>query len=634
MNNNEVTRKLSAILSADVQGYSRLMGDNEIETVKTITEYRKTVISLVKQYKGRVVDAPGDNVLAEFASVVDAVQCAVEIQNVLKVKNEDLPENRRMIFRIGVNLGDIIQEGDRIYGDGVNIAARIEGLADGGGICISGTAYDQIENKLALGYNFIGEHSVKNIAKPVRVYKVPMIPGDREEVKEKAVVTQKKPPWTALAIILALILAAGTFWYFYLRPAATPVETASKKATTTAPSKATPPALSEKPSVAVLPFDNMSENKQLGFFADGLTENIITGISKNPGLFVIARNSSFTYKGKPVKIQQVAKELGVQYVLEGSVQKAGDKVRITAQLIDAATGKHLWAEKYDRDIKDMFAIQDEITLKLMKTLNVELTGGGSAVIWHGNTNNLSAFEKYTEGMEYFAKGDVRRAAPLFQEAIALDPNYSTPYTMLGWINMFGVWLGLTPSPEKALAQASQLAQKAISLNASSGYGRSLLAKVYMTERRFDEAIAEGKKAVAVDPNSYPAHIWLGCIYSFAGEPEEGLQWINKAFRMNPKPDGVFFITLAMTYNILGQYDKAIEIYKKILQVNPNELLALIGLTEGYSLSGRIEEARKTAKEVLRIHPGFSAEYYVKAMSYKKKEDNDRFLNALHQAGLK
>ena len=333
MNTEEVKRKLSAILSADVEGYSRLMGDDERATVETITAYRAIMTDLIQGHHGRVVDAKGDNVLAEFSSVVDAIQCAVEIQKELKVKNADLPDNRRMEFRIGVNLGDVIEKGDTIYGDGVNIAARLESLAEGGGICISGTAFDQIGKKVPLGYKYLGEQTVKNIERPIRAYKVLFEP----EAVGKVIGESRRLKmwhWTAIFGLIVLIVVAGTltFLEFYVRPDVAPASV----------EKMAYP-LPDKPSIAVLPFVNMSGDPKQEFFSDGLTENIITALSKIPRLFVIARNSTFTYKGKPVKVKQVSEELGVRYVLEGSVQKSGDRVRITAQLIDALTGHHLWA---------------------------------------------------------------------------------------------------------------------------------------------------------------------------------------------------------------------------------------------------------------------------------------------------
>jgi len=338
MATGDVKRKLTAIFSADVEGYSRLMGEDELATVETLTSHKETMGKLIRQYRGRVVDSTGDNLLAEFASVVDAVQCAVEVQQVLSSKNEALPENRRMYFRIGINSGDVIEEGERIYGDGVNVAARVESLAKGGGISISGTAYDQLGKKLPLGYEYLGEQTVKNIEKPVRVYRV--LTGAEAAGK---VIGEKRPkpiPWRWAAVAIAIvILAAGVLavWNFYFRPALEPVSEEDM---------ALP--LPDRPSIAVLPFTNIGEPEQ-EYIADGITEQIITALARNPYLFVIASNSTFTYKGKPVKVQQVSRELGVRHVVEGSIQRSGDRIRITAQLIDATRGEHIWAENYDRD---------------------------------------------------------------------------------------------------------------------------------------------------------------------------------------------------------------------------------------------------------------------------------------------
>jgi TolB-like protein len=326
------------------------MGEDEEATVRTITAHRKVITSVIEKYRGRVVDSPGDNILAEFVSVVDAVQSGVEIQEVIRAKNAELPEERKMEFRIGINLGDVIQEGERIYGDGVNIAARVEGLADPGGICISGSAYEQIENKLALGYDYIGEHTVKNIVKPIRVYKVPTGPETLQKVIEDK---RSAPGWqrAAVAVVIALLVVAGgvAIWKSS-QPPSTEVASVEKMAF----------PLPDKPSIAVLPFSNLSGDPEQDYFSDGLTEEIISALGSVPKLFVIARNSTFTYKGKPVKVQQVAEELGVRYVLEGSVRKGGDKIRITAQLVDALNGHHLWAKRYDRNLKDIFAVQDDI----------------------------------------------------------------------------------------------------------------------------------------------------------------------------------------------------------------------------------------------------------------------------------
>jgi len=362
MAEERVKRKMSAILSADVKGYSRLMGEDELLTVQTLKEYREVIDKLVQEYHGRVVDYPGDNVLAEFGSVVDAVECAAKIQEHLKEKNDRLPQNRRMEFRIGVNLGDVIDDEGRIYGDGVNVAARVEGLAEGGGICISGTAFDQIGKKLALGYEYLGEQEVKNIEKPIRVYKILTEPEAVGKVIGEKVRRPKRRSLAAVAAAIIVVLGGLGIWNFYFRPP--PIEPASMD------KMAFP--LPDKPSIAVLAFDNMSGDPKQEYFSDGITEEIITALSKVPYLLVIARNSTFSYKGTPVRISQVAEELGVRYVLEGSVRKSEDRVRVTAQLIDAIKGHHLWAERYEREVKDIFAVQDEITRKILPSLDIDI----------------------------------------------------------------------------------------------------------------------------------------------------------------------------------------------------------------------------------------------------------------------
>jgi adenylate cyclase len=416
-------RKLTAILSADVKGYSRLMGADEEATLHTLKAYKEVMTSSIQHHRGRIVGTAGDSVLAEFASVVDAVQCAVEIQQVLRAKNAPLAEDRRMDFRIGINLGDVIEEGDTIYGDGVNIAARLEGLAEPGGIYISESAYQQIENKLPLRYDYVGEHEVKNIAKPVRVYRarIEAEAAPQKLAKEKKPVGKRLSKAT-LAIIAVVVIAVGVILYqFVLRPSPSKTEVASKERMAY--------QLPDQPSIAVLPFVNMSGDPKQEFFSDGITESIITALSKIPRLLVIARNSTFTYKGKPVKVKQVSEELGVRYVLEGSVQRSGDRVRIEAQLIDALSGHHVWAERYARDLKDLFAVQDEVTLKIVKAMQVKLTAGEEAILiqkWNCS-ENLECYLKGLEASNYVSRQTIegynmaRRKA---EETLALCPGHT------------------------------------------------------------------------------------------------------------------------------------------------------------------------------------------------------------------
>jgi TolB-like protein/class 3 adenylate cyclase len=408
-------RKLTAIFSADVKGYSRLMEDDEEATVATLTAYRAVMTKVIEKHSGRVVDSTGDNLLAEFASVVDGMRGAVEIQEELRARNSELPDHRRMEFRIGINLGDVIEEEGRIYGDGVNIAARVESLADGGGICVSGSAYEQIRNKLSLGTEFLGEHEIKNISVPVKVYRLVMEPSaaPRKIKKKKAV--QPGWRWATVALVAVVVIGAVTVWQFYLRPKPPAVEPASLER------MAFP--LPEKPSIAVLPFDNMSGDAEQEYIADGISKNIIAALAKIPQMFVIARNSTVSYKGKSPKIQQVAEELGVRHVLEGSVRRSGDRIRVTAQLIDALTAHHLWSEMYDRQTEDLFDLLDGITMEIVVALQVKLTAGDQARV-RQDTDSLEAMGYWVQAgplWERFTKGDNAQARDLVETAVAIAP---------------------------------------------------------------------------------------------------------------------------------------------------------------------------------------------------------------------
>jgi len=630
MTTQEVKRKLAAILSADVKGYSRLMGEDEKGTVRTLNAYKEMMSNLIHQYHGRVVDAVGDNILAEFASVVDAVECGVEIQKELKTRNGELPENRRMEFRIGINLGDVIEEGEQIYGDGVNIAARLESLAEAGGICISGTAYDQVENKLGLGYQFLGEQTVKNIAKPVRVYRVLMEP----EAAGKVIGEKRAKPrqWqrTVLIVVAILIVGAVAFavWKSYIRPTPS-VEIASKE------KMAFP--LPDKPSIAVLPFVNMSGDPKEEYFSDGITEEIITALSKVPHLFVISRQSTFTYKGKPVKVKQVSEELGVRYVLEGSVRKSGDKVRITAQLIDALTGHHLWADRYDRDLKDIFALQDEITMKIITALQVKLTQGEQAAMIAKGTKNLEAFLKCLQSLASLTthtKEGNALGRKLAEEAIALDPKYSRPYVALAQTYILDVLLGITESPEKSMAKAMELIKKAISLDETDAAAHGVLGYMYTMMGQHDKAIVEAERSVSLNPNDASNLTRLSFVLNNAGRAEEAISLLKSVKRLNPTPPQPYYVHLSMAYRLTGQYKEAIETAKEALRHVPNNQLAYLQLVTVYSMAGQEQEARAAAAEVLKINPKFSLEQYAKTLYFKNKSDTDRTLEALRKAGLK
>jgi len=625
-------RKLTAILSADVRGYSRLMGEDEEGTIRTLNSYKEVMTGFIQHHRGRVVGTAGDSVLAEFASVVDAVRCAVEIQNELKTRNADLPENRRMEFRIGVNLGDVVEEGDTIYGDGVNVAARIESLAEAGGICISGTVYEHIEKKLSLTYEFLGEQTVKNIEKPVRVYRILMEPKvivSRVAAEKKGKPRQWRRMVLSLGVLLIVVVAAVAIWRLYLRPAPPPVEKAD-------PKKMAFP-LPDKPSIAVLPFVNMSEDPKQDYLGDGLSEDIITALCKVGNLFVIARESSFSYKGKPVKVKQVAEELGVHYVLEGSVRQAGGKLRITAQLIDAIKGHHLWAERYDRELKDIFAVQDHITKEVITALQVHLTMGEEAHIHARGTQSLEAYLKVAEARicQYRNnKEDNAKAQVLIQQALNLDPNYAAAYLALGKNIMLDVWLGASKSPRESLMKAIELARKALELDKSMAGAQALLGHLFTMVREHEKGIAEAQKAVELDPSSALAHFSLGFTLNWAGRHEEAIPYFEKAVRLNPLGPPNFWHHMCVAYRETGQYEKAIAALKSTLRREPKDVLAYVGLTVAYMYAGREEEGRAAAAEILRLDPNFSAERIAATAPFKDPAKRERYLAALRKAGLK
>jgi adenylate cyclase len=619
-------RKITAIMSSDVVGYSKLMGDDEAATVKTLEAYKSVMSSLIDQHRGRVIDSPGDNMLSEFASVVDAVQCAVAIQKELNCRNAELSENRKMRFRIGINLGDVIQEEDRIYGDGVNIAARLEALADPGGICISKTAFDHIETKLPLGYEFLGEQEVKNIVKPVGAYRVVMEPrvtvADVKGKKETIPIwRQKASIFGALAVLVIII--GVTVWQFKLRPP--PIEPASVK------NMEFP--IPDKPSIAVLPFANLSGDPDQEYFSDGLTEEIITALSNVPKLFVIARNSVFTYKGKSVKVKQVAEELGVKYVLEGSIRKAGNKIRITAQLIDAISGHHLWAERYDRGLKDIFDVQDELTKSIITAMQVKLTEGEQVRIAAKGTNNLESYLKYLQAMVYMRQFNIESnalARQLAQEAIALDPEYAMAYIILSSTYQMDVWLGTSNSPKQSIANSLELVKKAIELDPANAEAYGHLGFTFSMMGEHDKAVANAEQAVALNPNSAYNHMRLGHTLRFAGRNEEAIPEYLKAIRLNPIPPTNYLFGLGIAYCWTGQYEEAIKWCEKAVRQDPDSFLTRLMMTMVFSESGRMEDARAEAKEVLRINPKFSV---VKWENASKGPNTAQFVAALRKAGL-
>ena len=584
MTDERASRKMSATLSADVKDYSRLMSADEEGTVKDLNACREIITGCVQEHRGRVVDSPGDNVLAEFASTVEAVKCAVQIQKELQVRNAGQPEDRRMELRIGVNLGDVIEEEGRIYGDGVNIAARLEGLADAGGICISGTAFDQVKGKLPLGYEFVGEQTVKNIPDPVRAYKVLM----DEKDAGKLIGIEKRAPksrWMEIAAVAAFVAIGLIVYQFYVSKQTPPVKEAS----------------AEKPSIAVLPFNNLSDDPEQEYFSDGMTDDIITDLSKISGLMVISSSSIFTYKGKEIKIPVIAKELGVKYVLEGSVRRAGNEVRINAQLIDAVTDHHVWADRFDGKNESIFALQDKITERIVTALAVKLSAAEQKVMADKGTDNIVAYDTFLKGMSHmrkFTPKDLVKAIEYFEKAIELDPNYSDAYANLAYTYMSALGIGKKFWDESgkdfptARLLARNYVEKAMKRPTSRGYQVMAILELY--KRNFEEAIDNAEYAVSISPNDADALYTLGRIMVLVGKPEEGMKYYKKSIMLDPLHKSTNGIGFA--YFTMGDYEQAVKFGEKYIKDYPEDYRYRVILAAAYAFLGDDVKAKKAFEE--------------------------------------
>jgi len=636
MTEERARRKLSGILSADAVGYSRLMQEDEATTIRTLEDSKTLMSTHIQQFKGRVVDAPGDNLLAEFGSVVDATECAVKIQNELKTQNADLPDNRRMPFRIGINLGDVVEEDDRIYGDGVNIAARIEGLADPGGICISRTAYDHVKNKLKLGYEYLGEHSVKNIFEPVRVYRILTEPEAVGKVIGEKRFLGRISRSTAIAAIIILIIVAGGLagWNFYLHQA--------KRIEVANVDKMAFP-LPDKPSIAVLPFTNMSGEPEQEYFSDGITEDLITDLSKISELFVIASNSVFTYKGKSVKISQVAEELGVRYVLEGSVRRAEDQVRINAQLIDATTGGHLWAERYDGMMENVFALQDKITQKIVAALKVTLTAGEEKQAASRETSDPAAYDAFLKGWAHYRRKtpeDFIKAVPYLDEAVERDPNYSRAYAALAavyWEDARSLW-GKYLDMSRAEAEMMAKIYLAEAMQDPTPLAYWIASDIHRAGRRYQEAITEATRAIALDANDPIGYYAMASALIFAGNPVGGADFIKKAMRLDPHypPDYLYHLGKAQFF--MGRLDEAAATLEEVKRRNLDFDWTFLYLAATYGHLGRKQEAKSAIKmfNERMTKAGLStilSLQWIDAFPFKERKDIERLREGLRIAGV-
>ena len=625
------TRKLRAILSADVKGYSLLMADDEAFTIQTIKEYRNIISSCIEQHTGRVVDSPGDNILAEFASVVDAVQCAVEIQRLLKKENDRFVEDRRLVFRIGVNIGDVVHDGDRIYGDGVNIAARIEGLAEPGGVCVSRNAYDQIKKKLGFEYEYLGEQQVKNINDPVRVYKVLMTPADAEKPVDDARKPSKAKWIVAVAAVTSIIIFVIVWQLFEKKPMVVKEEAVQHLA----------PVSSDKPSIAVLPFTNMSNDPEQEFFTDGMTDELITNLSKISGFLVISRNSSFGYKGKTVPIKQVANELKVKYVLEGSIQRVGDRVRIRAQLIDGTTDHHIWAESYDAIMENIFDLQDKITKNIASVLEVKLTTKEQNRLAAKETANIEAYDAFVKGWEHLLRetpDELEQAISLFEEAIELDPMYSRAQAALAWAYLSSSlrfkWQDFIEPHNRLRLMARKHLELAMRNPTSTAH--LVASKMALFRRQYEESIAHAELALAFDTNDPESNLNMALVLMATGKPEEGLEFVNKTMQLDPRNMAAPLSAAGMAYFILGDLQKAATMTERAIDHNPTIAGRYESLSAIYALLGRIQDAQVAHDESLKAWDfgRFPADLTTIMSSFlvKDRQVADRYADGLIKAG--
>jgi adenylate cyclase len=545
------TRRLAAILAADVAGYSRLMGADEEGTLERLKALRHELVDpKITEHHGRIVKTTGDGLLVEFASVVDAVRCAVEVQQAMPERNSGIAADNRIELRIGINLGDVIVEGDDLYGDGVNIAARIEALADAGGVFVSNTVHDHVRDRLPFVFDDLGEQQVKNITRPVRVYRV-------------------------------------------------------RDATAAAKSPAAPVLpLPDKPSIAVLPFANMSGDPEQDYFAGGIGEDVITLLSKSRGLFVIARNSTFTYKGQAIDVRQIGRDLGVRYVLEGSVRKVGNRVRVAVQLIEAATGGHLWAERYDRDLTDIFAVQDEITMSVSTAILPTVERNERERAARKPPDSLDAWECYHRGLWHFSKiepTENTRAISFFERAIELDPSFAAAHSALSYALGVRATLFSPQSGRQTLfPRVVEHARRAIALDPTDALGRCSLSYVLLFTGRHNEAMAEADLAVSLDPNSAQAYHCQGGARAFGGRPREAVAPLETAIRLSPSDPFTPFClhTLGRAYYYGGDYPAAVTTARHLCRSYPNFQAAYRTLIAALGQTGEKGEAQRVMAEAL------------------------------------
>ena len=582
-------RRLAAIMSADVVGYSRLIRADEEGTIAALKALRADLIDpKLGEHNGRIVKLMGDGMLAEFPSVVDAVRAAVETQAAVAAHNADLPKDKRIEFRVGINLGDVVIDGDDIQGDGVNVAARLEGLAEPGGICVSGMVYEGVRDRIDIPFEDLGERKVKNIDRPVRVWQWIAEDGVRASVSAK---TDE------------------------------------------------PLSLSDKPSIAVLPFDNMSDDPAQEFFADGIAEDVITALSRFRSLFVIARNSSFTYKGRAVDIKEVARYLGVRYVVEGSVRKAGNRVRITAQLIDAASGNHLWADRFDGALDDIFDLQDQITEQIVVAVEPEIEAHERKQARRKRPENLDAWKLFQRGLSHFYRmnnTDYAEAIHLFNKAVALDPEFAAAHAHLAYVVANSVPYGFVENKGKAIDSARAAAEQAISLDPNEPMAHSALGRVNMLSGEVEMAIGEMQTAIAINPNFGWGHYGLGLAYVYgAGQCEQALPHLDNALRLSPRDPRRWTMLMmkGSALRFLGRYDEAIAICRQACRFPDAGFTAHMHLAASLAEAEKTDEAQAAVEKAMQLQPALSISFIRSSFVGMHETTLRNLLDSLRKAGV-
>jgi TolB-like protein/class 3 adenylate cyclase len=581
--------KLAAILSADAVGYSRLMTEDEVATIRTLAACRDKINTHVHGNRGRVVDFVGDNMLAEFSSALDAVDCAVKIQETLEQFNAKLDQNRRMQFRIGIDLGEVLIDKDVIYGDGVNIASRLEGLAEPGGICISEFVYSQVHSKLNIGFVDVGTKKLKNFSTPVKVYKV---------IEQKT----KAPTLVTGAV----------------------------------PDQEISLPLPNKPSLAVLPFANLSADSKQDYFSDGLTMDIMTALVRIPGLFLISEISMFSYKSKAPSIRELGGQLGVSHVLDGGVRKEGDRIRITARLLETTTGRQVWAERYDRKIDDIFAVQDEITERIVEAMDIKLVTGEMAHTIRKVLRNPDALEYYYRGWEALfgsTKNDIEEAQQMFEETTRLEPESSFGYALAAWAHWWSVDQGLSEDIAHSLERAIELARKAEDLEDFTGLSNLVMAQIHLYKHEHDKALEAAQKAVLARPSCDLSYVAKANILTYLGRPTEAIDLAKFAIRLAPVYPPFFQKTLAAAFYGNGQYEEAITSAKEVLKSDEGNLDAFLILAGANAALDQQEEASKAATEIKRIKPDFLLKKYAETQPYRDPKILKQVTSMLQRAGV-